>query len=162
MVNTKNIMALKDMHVKIKAKNPKAVAGIRLIVPFDGLIAIDANGEVEVTDECAKALVTGTNDWLYAEEKAEAAVEEETVAEEEEEEHETEAEPTDREKFAAELETMTVAQMKDLCRDGGFPEEEWKSLKKATLAAYLLDKFDYASGTADEEPEEEEEEEEEL
>lgn len=140
--------------MKIKAKNPKAVAGIRLIVPFDGLIAIDANGEVEVTDECAKALVTGTNDWLYAEEKVEA------VAEEPEEEEETAAaEPTEREKFAAELEGMTVAQMKDLCREGGFPEDEWKSLKRATLIAYLLDKFDHASDAVEGAEEEEEEEE---
>ena len=146
--------------MKIKAKNPKAVAGIRLIVPFDGLIAIDANGEVEVTDECAKALVTGTNDWLYAEEKAEAVAEEETATEEPEEEEETAAaEPTEREKFAAELEGMTVAQMKDLCREGGFPEDEWKSLKRATLIAYLLDKFDHASDAVEEAEEEEEEEE---
>lgn len=149
--------------MKIKAKNHKAVAGIRLIVPFDGLIAIDANGEVEVTDECAKALVTGTNDWLYAEEKAEAVAEEETIVEEPEEEEETAAaEPTEREKFAAELEGMTVAQMKDLCREGGFPEAEWKSLKKATLAAYLLDQFDHASEETTEVSPEDEEEEEEL
>ena len=150
--------------MKIKAKNPKSVAGIRLIVPFDGLIAIDSNGEVEVTDKCAKALVTGTNDWLYAEEAVDTVAEEETVElePEEEEEEQPAAEPTEREKFAAELENMTVNQMKDLCREGGFPEAEWKSLKKATLAAYLLDQFDHASEETTEVSSEDEEEEEEL
>ena len=139
--------------MKIKAKNPKAVAGIRLIVPVDGLIAIDGEGCVEVSAGCAEALVKGTSDWDYAEveEASEAPSEEET-------EQEPTSELTEREEFASKLESMTVAQMKDLCREGGFPEEEWKSLKKATLAAYLLDKFDSADVEEEEEELEEEEE----
>lgn len=147
--------------MKIKAKNPKAVAGTRLIVPVDGLIAIDSEGAVEVSDACAEILVKQTSDWDYAEPKKEKA-EDEKPAEENQEEEE---EPTEREKFESELQNMTVAQMKDLCREGGFPEDEWKALKKSTLAAYLLDKFDNASApaAAEEESEEEElEEEEEL
>ncbi len=136
--------------MKIKAKNPRALACTRLIVPVDGLIAIDAEGEVEVSAACAEALVNGTSDWEYAE-KAESGKE---GAEEEEE-----TELDEREKFVKELESMTVAQMKDLCREGGFPEEEWKSLKKATLAAYLLDKFDTAAASEEETEEEEVEEE---
>lgn len=141
--------------MKIKAKNPKAVAGIRLIVPVDGLIAIDLNGEVEVSDSCAEALVNGTSDWAYLESKDDAPVAEEERVKEE---NSAENAPTEREKFAAELESMTVSQMKELCREGGFPEVEWKSLKKATLIAYLLDKFDNASEEEEEELEEEEEE----
>jgi len=138
--------------MKIKAKNPRAVAGIRLIVPCDGLITIDGEGCVEVSADCAEALVKGTADWDYAE------VEEAPASEEEEEVEEPTAELTEREKFASELESMTVAQMKELCKEGGFPEEEWKSLKKATLAAYLLDKFDSAAPAEEEEELEEEEE----
>ena len=140
--------------MKIKAKNPRALACTRLIVPVDGLIAIDAEGEVEVSAACAEALVNGTSDWEYAE-KAESGKD----GAEEEEESEEETELDEREKFVKELESMTVAQMKDLCREGGFPEEEWKSLKKATLAAYLLDKFDTAAASEEAEEEELEEEE---
>ena len=62
--------------MKIKAKNPKAVAGIHLIVPVDGLIAIDSEGAVEVSEACAEALVNGTSDWDYAELKKTAPADE--------------------------------------------------------------------------------------
>lgn len=129
--------------MKIKAKNSNAVANRRLIVPCDGLITIDGNGCAEVSAACAEALVKGTNDWDYAEKNSKSL------------ETEEEVELKEREKFEKELENMTVNQMKDLCREGGFDEAEWKNLKKATLAAYLLDKFDAAS--AQEESEEKEE-----
>lgn len=138
--------------MKIKAKNPKAVAGCNLIVPFDGRISVDKDGCVEVSASCAEALVKGTSDWDYADGAAaaeEAAPQEEQAAEE----------LSDRDKFAKELEGMTVKQMKDLCREGGFPEEEWKSLNKGTLTAYILDKYDTAAEEPEEEPEEPEEEE---
>ena len=136
--------------MKIKAKNSNAVANSRLIVPCDGLITIDGNGCAEVSAACAEALVKGTSDWDYAEKTAEPKSEEAHAQEESEE-----VELNEREKFEKELEGMTIAQMKDLCREGGFDEAEWKNLKKATLAAYLLEKFDAAS--AQEESEEEEE-----
>lgn len=147
--------------MKIKAKNPRALACVRLIVPVDGLITIDSEGEVEVSAACAEALVNGTSDWEYAESGAPATGVDAEEVEETESEEEI-AEPNEREKFSAELENMTVAQMKDLCREGGFPEDEWKSLKKATLAAYLLDKFDSAAANEIAEEEEELEEEEPL
>lgn len=135
--------------MKIKAKNSNAVANSRLIVPCDGLITIDGNGCAEVSAACAEALVKGTNDWDYAEKTVESKAEEAPAHEESEE-----VELNEREKFEKELAGMTVNQMKDLCREGGFDEAEWKNLKKATLAAYLLDKFDAVS--AQEESEEEE------
>ena len=138
--------------MKIKAKNPDAIANSRLIVPCDGLITIDGNGCAEVSAACAEALVKGTSDWDYAEKIAESKPGEAPAQEESEEE---EGELNEREKFEKELAGMTVNQMKDLCREGGFDEAEWKNLKKATLAAYLLEKFDAAS--VQEESEEEEE-----
>jgi len=124
--------------MKIKAKNPNAVANSRLIVPFDGLISIDGEGIADVSKECAKNLVECTSDWEYADE----------VVEESEEE---EQELSEREKFEKELQGMTVPQLKDFCRQGELPEEEWRSLKKATLIAYLMDKFDKASEKEEEE-----------
>ena len=149
--------------MKIKAKDPKAISSCRLIVPFDGLITIDSEGTVDVSAECAAALVNGTSDWSYAEQASAAAPAEEPEQETAAEEESVEEDPkelTEREKFESELQNMTVNQMKDLCREGGFPEDEWKALKKATLAAYLLDKFDNASAPAAAEEEELEEEEE--
>ena len=137
--------------MKIKAKNSNAVANSRLIVPCDGLITIDGNGCAEVSAACAEALIKGTNDWDYAEKTAEPKAEEAPAQEESEEEA---VELNEREKFEKELAGMTVNQMKDLCREGGFDEAEWKNLKKATRVAYLLEKFDAAS--AQEESEEEE------
>lgn len=152
--------------MKIKAKNPKAVAGVRLIVPVDGLIAIDSEGAVEVSDACAEILVNQTSDWEYAEPKKESEVKDEEPAEEEQEEVEQE-EPTEREKFEEELKSMTVAQMKKLCADGGLPEGEWKNLNKSLLAKYILSKYDALAEAEEEEEEaepsaEEEQEEEEL
>ena len=146
--------------MKIKAKNPKAVAGIRLIVPVDGLIAIDSEGAVEVSEACAEALVNGTSDWEYAEPKKTAPADEgEKPAEEEEGEEETPAaEPTEREKFEKELKSMTVVQMKKLCADGGLPEAEWKNLNKSLLSKYILSKYDALTAAEEEESEEEEEE----
>ena len=58
----KNRLTKPFIVMKIKAKNPRALACTRLIVPVDGLIAIDAEGEVEVSAACAEALVNGTSD----------------------------------------------------------------------------------------------------
>lgn len=68
--------------MKIKSKNPK-VASMKLIVPIDGEITIDADGVAEVSPKCAIQLVTGTNDWAYAS-KAKESKATDTVDDEEE------------------------------------------------------------------------------
>jgi|LSPY01.1.fsa_nt_gi hypothetical protein len=138
--------------MKIKAKNQN-VHSMELIVPVDGRISIDANGVAEVSAKCAAALVKGTNDWDYAK-KATA------VQDDEEEEDDNEGEATDRDKFAAHLDTLTLAQMKDLAKEGEMPEEEYEKLNsKKLMKAYLLKKYDEAAeaGELDEEDDEEEE-----
>lgn len=120
---------------------------MELIVPVDGRISIDANGVAEVSAKCAAALVKGTNDWDYAK-KATA------VQDDEEEEDDNEGEATDRDKFAAHLDTLTLAQMKDLAKEGEMPEEEYEKLNsKKLMKAYLLKKYDEAAeaGELDEE-----------
>lgn len=138
--------------MKIKAKNPSAVAGIKLIVPVDGLIIIDNDGCVEVSPECAKNLVNGTSDWEYAEKAPEEKTETSASVTET---PEPEVEDDEREKFAQELKGMTVEEMKNLCREGGLPEKEWKNLKKSLLTAYLMSKFDDLNNQEEEEEEEE-------
>lgn len=137
--------------MKIKAKNQN-VASMELIVPVDGRISIDANGVAEVSAKCAAALVKGTNDWDYAK-KA-------TAIQDDEEEDDNEDEATDRDKFAAHLDTLTLAQMKDLAKEGEMPEEEYEKLNsKKLMKAYLLKKYDEAAaaGELDEEEDDEEE-----
>lgn len=130
--------------MKIKAKNPK-IASIKLCVPFDGVIDIDANGVVEVSPKCAVQLVTGTNDWEYVKK---AGVADPVIKEQEEESEEEEEEEEDidyREEFEKGLKTMTVIDMKAMAKEAEYPEAEWTKLSsKKIMSAYLLKKFDEA------------------
>lgn len=131
--------------MKIKAKNSK-IASMKLCVPVDGVISIDHNGVAEVSPKCAALLVKGTNDWEYL--KKSAAKTEETstdeVEEPEAEEEETEEDgKSDRERFEAYLDGLTVAQMKDYAKEGNLPAEEYDKLSsKKLMKAYLLKKYD--------------------
>ena len=137
--------------MKIKAKNQN-VASMELIVPVDGRISIDANGVSEVSAKCAAALVKGTNDWDYAKKSSAAQ-------DDEEEDDDNEGEVTDRERFEAHLDTLTLTQMKEYAKEGEMPEEEYEKLNsKKLMKAYLLKKYDEAeaAGELDEEDDEEE------
>ncbi len=128
--------------MKIKAKNQN-VASMELIVPVDGRISIDANGVAEVSAKCAAALVKGTNDWDYAK-KATA------VDDEEEDDDNEGGEPSDRERFEAHLDTLTLAQMKEYAKEGEMPEEEYEKLNsKKLMKAYLLKKYDEAEAAGE-------------
>ena len=134
--------------MKIKVKNPKN-SSLQIIVPVDGLITIDANGVAEVSAKCAAVLVTSTNDWEYVKKAAAADEEEDDVDED----------VSDRDKFEAHLDTLTLAQMKDLAKEGEMPEEEYNKLSsKKLMKAYLLKKYDEAAeaGELDEEEDDEE------
>lgn len=119
---------------KIRSIN-KSVRAMKLTVPHDGTIEIDANGEVEVSEICAKALVKGTNDWEYADK----AVEEktgETVPVEEDEDA----------KIIAGIKKLSVEEMIETATEAGYPESEWKKFtanKNAAklMAAYLIKKY---------------------
>ena len=134
--------------MKIKAKNSK-IASMKLCVPVDGVISIDHNGVAEVSPKCAALLVKGTNDWEYLKKSAAKTEEEEKTSTDEVEEHEAEEEETeedgksDRERFEAYLDGLTVAQMKDYAKEGNLPAEEYDKLSsKKLMKAYLLKKYD--------------------
>jgi hypothetical protein len=134
--------------MKIKAKNPK-ISSMKLIVPIDGEISIDANGVTDVSPKCAIALVTGTNDWNYAS-KVKNVVEE--VTEEGETEEDDVEEVNEREELEAKLKTMSMSELKAMATEGEFPVEEWEKISsKKLLAAYLLQKYDEATEEGDEE-----------
>lgn len=136
--------------MKIKAKNPKN-SSMQLIVPVDGLITIDANGVADVSAKCAAVLVTSTNDWEYIK-KATAPSDDS-----DEEEDNVDEDTSDREKFEAHLDTLTLAQMKDLAKEGEMPEEEYNKLNsKKLMKAYLLKKYDEAAEAGESDNDEEE------
>ena len=134
--------------MKIKAKNSK-IASMKLCVPVDGVISIDHIGVAEVSPKCAALLVKGTNDWEYLKKSAAKTEEEEKTSTDEVEEPEAEEEETeedgksDRERFEAYLDGLTVAQMKDYAKEGNLPAEEYDKLSsKKLMKAYLLKKYD--------------------
>ena len=121
---------------------------MKLIVPIDGEISIDANGITDVSPKCAIALVTGTNDWNYAS-KVKDSVNEAT---EEGETEEDDDGANEREELEAKLKTMSMAELKAMATEGEFPVEEWEKISsKKLLAAYLLQKYDEATEEGDEE-----------
>lgn len=134
--------------MKIKAKNSK-IASMKLCVPVDGVISIDHSGVAEVSPKCAALLIKGTNDWEYLKKSAAKTEEEEKTSTDEVEEPEAEEEETeedgksDRERFEAYLDGLTVAQMKDYAKEGNLPAEEYDKLSsKKLMKAYLLKKYD--------------------
>ena len=133
--------------MKIKARNSK-VASMKLCVPVDGVIDIDANGVAEVSPKCAAVLVKGTNDWDYVKK---AAAEKE-VEEEEDDTEEGGEDLSDKERFSTWLDSLSVSQMKDYAKEGNLPEDEYEKLSsKKLMKAYLLKKYDEAPADEKEE-----------
>ena len=67
----------------------------------------------------------------------------EELANEAEEEETEEDGKSDRERFEAYLDGLTVAQMKDYAKEGNLPAEEYDKLSsKKLMKAYLLKKYD--------------------
>lgn len=133
--------------MKIKARNSK-VASMKLCVPVDGVIDIDANGVAEVSPKCAAVLVKGTNDWDYV--KKVAA--EKEVEEEEDDTEDVGEDLSDRKRFSNWLDSLSVSQMKDYAKEGNLPEDEYEKLSsKKLMKAYLLKKYDEAPADEKEE-----------
>ena len=137
--------------MKIKAKNQN-ITSMKLIVPIDGLITIDANGEAEVSPKCAVLLVSNTNDWQYV---GKAAKEVTEAPDEEDDAEGTEnVEKSERELLEEKVKTAKIAELKEMCVEAEFPEDEWKNLSKALLSAYILKKYDEATAESNNDDEE--------
>lgn len=127
---------------------------MKLIVPVDGIITIDEKGEVEVSTACAELLVTNTNDWQYADEsnaEGRGSDDKNNVAKGTENDAKNE-----RELLEEKVKNAKAAELKEMCSELGFPEEEWKDLNKSLLAAYILKKYDETDEVVDEIDDEEE------
>lgn len=117
--------------MKIKAKNSK-VFGIKLNVPVDGLIEIDANGVAEVSEKAANMLVNGTNDWEYSKD--------------------SEGDGNEVDEVLAGLKKMTLPQMIEMAKEAGYPESEYQKFakKEKLMLAYLTKKYNEAKLIEDE------------
>lgn len=126
--------------MKIKAK--KNIQNIKLIVPIDGLIEVDANGIADVSPKCATTLVKCTNDWDFA--KNSSA--EKEVDENNEESQENADADSERKELESHLDTLNLAELKEYAKEAEFPESEYEKINsKKLMKAYLLKKYDSAS-----------------
>lgn len=109
-----------------------SIKSMKLTVPFDGNIDIDANGIAEVSDKCAEALVKGTKDWKYLDEDKNGI-----------EDGKGEGVVSDKE-IKEGINKMSLEEMIELAKESNYPESEWdkfaKNEKNATklMSAYLF------------------------
>lgn len=122
--------------LEIKALNPQ-VKGMKLIVPFDGMIEIDANGIAHVSERAAEALVRGTNDWKYVTEENSNTKSNDDVSN---------ADKSEDEQVFAGIKKMKLEDMISMAQEAGYPEKEWErfSKKEKMMAAYLIKKYNEA------------------
>ena len=124
--------------MKLKTSNA-SLYGSRLTVPVDGTIQIDRNGEINVSEACARHLLT-LPEWAVV---GKAAKEEEAPA----------AEPAEDQDKAIidQIRAMSLEEMLETAAEAEYPEDESKKFKKNAklMAAYLVKKYK-AAVTAEE------------
>lgn len=116
--------------MKLKTSNA-SLYGSRLTVPVDGTIQIDRNGEINVSEVCARHLLT-LPEWLAVGEgvKEDAAPAAET------------AEDQDK-AIIDQIRAMSLEEMLETVAEAEYPEDEYKKFKKNSklMAAYLVKKY---------------------
>ena len=124
--------------MKLKTSNA-SLYGSRLTVPVEGTIQIDHNGEINVSEACARHLLT-LPEWAVV---GKAAKEEEAPA----------AEPAEDQDKAIidQIRAMSLEEMLETAAEAEYPEDEYKKFKKNAklMAAYLVKKYK-AAVTAEE------------
>ena len=127
--------------MKIVSKGKKVVS-TKLIVPIDGMIEIDSNGFADVSAKCAALLVNNTNDWEFVKKQKEFV--EEAESDDPNEDNEMSEEQSEREILEERINSSTLEQLRNMCVEAEFPEEEWKNMSKKLLVKYMLKKYDEA------------------
>lgn len=116
--------------MKLKTSNA-SLYGSRLTVPVDGTIQIDRNGEINVSEVCARHLLT-LPEWLAVGEavKEDAAPAAET------------AEDQDK-AIIDQIRAMSLKEMLETAAEAEYPEDEYKKFKNNSklMAAYLVKKY---------------------
>lgn len=116
--------------MKLKTSNA-SLYGSRLTVPVDGTIQIDRNGEINVSEACARHLLT-LPEWLAV---GKVVKEEEAPAAET-------AEDQDK-AIIDQIRAMSLEEMLETAAEAEYPEDEYKKFKKNVklMAAYLVKKY---------------------
>ena len=116
--------------MKLKTSNA-SLYGSRLTVPVDGTIQIDRNGEINVSEVCARHLLT-LPEWL-------------AVGEGVKEDAAPAAEPAEDQDKAIidQIRAMSLEEMLETAAEAEYPEDEYKKFKKNSklMAAYLVKKY---------------------
>lgn len=116
--------------MKLKTSNV-SLYGSRLTVPVDGTIQIDRNGEINVSEVCARHLLT-LPEWLAVGEgvKEDAAPAAETAEDQ-------------NKAIIDQIRAMSLEEMLETAAEAEYPEDEYKKFKKNSklMAAYLVKKY---------------------
>lgn len=130
--------------MKIKAKNNN-IKAMKLYVPVDGLIEINADGIANVSERCGIMLITGTNDWEEFKEDKNPAEDKKPAEKAKKNDSESEK-PTDEEIISG-LKKLSLEECIDTAKAAGYAEKEWEKFAKNEKAAeklmrqYLVKKY---------------------
>lgn len=162
--------------MKLKATKPN-LKSMKLTVPHDGTVNVDAEGCIDVSAKCAKQLVELTPDWRYVDQPSKSdepkgeegkgapapdpGLKGQEVGKEGEGDEGNEGDEDETltaEEYAAELNKSTVKELQAMAAEAEFPEEEVKaaSKTKALLVAYLVSQAYNEDGTPKVEDDEDE------
>lgn len=99
----------------------KSVRSTKLILPIDGLVEIDADGQATVSDKCAEIL--SKHAWEIVKEKRELT--------------------KDENKMIDGLKKLKIKEAIELANESEYPEEEWEKFKEnqVALTSYLVKKY---------------------
>ena len=138
---------------KIKAIDPQ-VKGMKLCVPVDGIISIDAEGIAVVSDKAAKILIEGTNDWKMADEGKDAGTDDKSVekakktAEKAPATESKENEDAEADEVVEGIKKMNLEELVAMAEEAGYDKAEWEKFASKTgktgiklMSAYLIKKY---------------------
>lgn len=107
---------------------------MKLIVPIDGMIDIDANGIADISDKAAEMLVNGTKDWGYLDDASKNV------------KADSKEEKSEDEQVVAGIKMMKLEDMISMATEACYPKAEWERFarKDKLMAAYLIKKYNEA------------------
>lgn len=136
--------------MKIKAKSI-AVKSMKLMIPYDGVVEIDNDGIVEVSEKAAKVLVECTNDWEYFDkdevdtadkDDVDTADADDTIATDDADDDKS-TNVDEKDEVIEGIRNMSLDAMITMATEAGYPEKDWKKYAKKDklMAAYLIKQY---------------------
>jgi hypothetical protein len=131
--------------------NKESNFGIKIKLPIDGVVEIDNNGIVEVSEDCGNLMVEQSPEsWEIVESKSKTTPIKKKVVEESEENPADEnservegSETSNMDGVIEELKSMKLPELIDLVKKSNHPETEWIKYKsnKLLLTNYIIKKL---------------------